>query len=930
MGDKMRVACPRCGVFNLTQRKAGFFGIGAGWSDLTCQACKLKYEYNETAAQIMSCDNCHEVVAFTKEKVDICPACGRHLSAPPMRAIGCPACSGRVLFVAGQTSVTCPNMNCRTTFNPEEVRAHVENTNANAAPDIRMTGKLTDEQLVWRHPKLDQMPLDAQIKPYPGMQAVGLNGTTQRFLVNERAVLLSDTDLRNEASTYDGATVCMTDIDIFYVKYHLDTVIPWGARVCLADPYGVRTAFQMYGDLRLETIEDPAAFLRSFGYDPEKLLRSKFSNKEDENGYMPEYTRKLQERINDVLQRVLESARDVNAVATDDLENNPGLIREELTRYANMEMAAYGLKASVSTCVVRKVETTIAQDVLERRISGPMSWKLDRAVRVHEPGDRTSWIELVTGGRFYVDILDRNRFNSCLEAYAWRDPQKSDSIARQEFVDMVADQLYSFVKSQLQMITDETGCSLEDLDTFEANLRRKGDALLNDMDGFFGSRGLVVRDMSVKVSVEKKSDVYAGKENLAVKGNLVGLKRKNDELDTEMFIGETIEADKRKDVLQKAARNDLQRDLEMDEMQVKADMRRAELEAMKARQQREISFENWADRQRQLQAQDEADYARNRRAREEQYKTNVSDAEHQARLKEIARRIDESDLAWNEKLEAYARLQRGISFQDKLGEREALAEAEAREKRLERVLRTEDMQALQEIRREEELHQENLEKQRFAREMELRRQKMAEDTARLQAQFERERAIAQEHENRMKSREEVETLRLMLEYLAKSGDQQVTAEALREARQEAQLQWERDHAEAERKAAREEEARQQKAEGEMIAQAMALLSQANAAKDTAAGQQDDEARKAAVNIQKIIDELSGIRSALESGNERETAAEVVNGMDTWFDGFLSRIGQRTAPFQPVTASASVGVRCRACGRVFDEKAFRCPHCGNIG
>ena len=181
---------------------------------------------------------------------------------------------------------------------------------------------------------------------------------------------------------------------------------------------------------------------------------------------------------------------------------------------------------------------------------------------------------------------------------------------------MVADQLYSFVKSQLQMITDETGCSLEDLDTFEANLRRKGDALLNDMDGFFGSRGLVVRDMSVKVSVEKKSDVYAGKENLAVKGNLVGLKRKNDELDTEMFIGETIEADKRKDVLQKAARNDLQRDLEMDEMQVKADMRRAELEAMKARQQREISFENWADRQRQLQAQDEADYARNRRARE--------------------------------------------------------------------------------------------------------------------------------------------------------------------------------------------------------------------------------------------------------------------------------------------------------------------------
>lgn len=928
MADKMFVACPRCGAFSQTERKL----FGGGWKDMTCSSCKVKYGYNEGAAQILTCDNCKQVVAYTQKMSETCPACKQPLSnQSQLRRVGCPVCEAPVTYKVGQTSVTCPNMRCKHVFNPEAASEHTKSMVENSAPDIRMTGVMGEDQLIWHHDKLPQMlPLDAQIIAAPGMRAVGLKGTTVVFQADSRNVKLSETELRSNAAEYDGASVPLADVDVYYVRYNLGTEAPWGGKLFLSDAYGVRTEFKMHGDVLIEAIEEPAAFLRAFGYDPAKVLRSMFGSKPGPDGYLPEYTRKVQARINGSLQRAMEVVRDANALTTDDMGFHQDLIREEVERQANLAVAEYGLKLSITRCNVVKGDVVVVHDTLERRVAGPISWKMERAVRVHEAGNPTAWVDMGMKGRFYVEVQDRGRFNACSEAYAWRDPNKSDNVARQEFTDMVVEQLYSCFKSQLQLIVDETGCHLESLDNYESTLRRKACALLNGEDGFFGSRGLAVRDMTVTMTAEQKSAVFSGKEGLAQDTAMAGIARERGKLETTMFTDEMTEKQRRRDILTGAAVADIERDSDLEAAQVRAEMRSAELREMKARQQRGFDRENLEEKQRMLQAQDEFDYERRRRAREEQQRTDVSDAEHEARLKAIARRIEESDLAWNEKLDAYARLQRGIAFRDRLDEREALAEANAREQRLARVLRTEDMQALNELRHEEDLHQENLEKQRFARELELRRQKMAEDTARLQAEFERERAIAQEHETRMKSREEVETLRLMLEYLARSGEQQVTAESLREARQEAQIAWEREHAEDERKAAEAREERQKQAEMEIVSQAMQLLAQANDARKTAGTREDRESREAAADIQKIIDQLTGIRTALEGKAGRETAANVVNGMDSWFEGFLSRIGKRGASQRPATRTAGVGVVCRSCGKVFDENAFRCPHCGWIG
>ncbi|MBR3765347.1 MAG: hypothetical protein IKK57_12460 [Clostridia bacterium] len=926
MADKMFVACPRCGVFTQTERKL----FGGGWKEMTCASCKMKYGYDERAAKIQTCDSCHQVVAYTEKLSETCPACGKALSAASqMRMTECPVCASPVAYKVGQTSVTCPNLRCGHTFNPEAVTQHVKSMVESSAPDIRMTGTMGEDQLIWRHDKLPQMlPLNAQIVAAPGMRAVGLKGTTVVFQADARNVQLSETELRSCASEYDGASVPLADVDVYYVRYNLGTQIPWGNRIFLSDAYGVRTEFKMHGDAMIETIEEPAAFLRTFGYDPGQVLRSTFSAQRDQAGYLHKHAGQVNARINSVLQRAMEAARDANGLNTADMEYHQDLIREEVERQANMALVEYGLKLSILRCTLIKGETKVAQDTLERRVSGPINWRMERPVRVHEAGNPTAWVELGMKGRFYVEVQDRGRFNACSDAYTWRDPGKSDNVARQEFTDMVVDQLYSCFKTQLQLIADETACSLDSLDNYEATLRRKACALLNGEDGFFGSRGLAVRDMTVIMMQEKKSAVFSGQESLAEDTALNDIARGRGKLETAAFADQMTEQQRREAIKTGAAVADIERSSELEEAKIKAELRSAELREMMARQQRGFEHDSMLEKQRMLQEQDEFDYERRRRAHEEKQRTEVSDAEHEARLKDIARRIEESDLAWNEKLDAYARLQRGIAFRDKMDEREALAEANAREQRLARVLRAEDMQAMSELRREEDLHQENLEKQRFARELELRRQKMAEDTARLQAEFERERAIAQEHEIRMKAREEVETLRLMLEYLARSGEQQVTAEALREARQEAQLTWEREHAENERKAAQERDLRHQQAEKDMVAQAMQLIAMANDAQKTAATREGRESRAAVADIQQIIDQLTGIREALEGKAGRKNA-DTASDLDSWFNGFLSRIGKHGAASRPAARPKGVGAVCVHCGKVFDESAYRCPHCGEI-
>lgn len=927
MADKMYVACPRCGAFSQTERKL----FGGGWKDMTCSSCKAKYGYDERTAQIQTCDSCHQTVAYTEKKSETCPACGKALSAASqMRMTECRVCGSPVAYRVGQTSVTCPNLRCGHVFDPEAVTRHIKSMVENSATDIRMTGTMGEDQLIWRHDNLPEMlPLNAQIIAAPGMRAVGLKGTTVVFQADARNVQLSETELRSSAAQYDGASVPLVDVNVYYVRYNLGTQIPWGNKTFLSDAYGVRTEFKMHGDALIEAIEEPAAFLRTFGYEPSQVLRSMFSDKRDERGYLYKPAGKVNACINGVLQRALEAARDGNGLNTGDMEFHQDLVREEVERQANMALAEYGLRVSILRCTLIKGETTVVRDTLERRVAGPISWQMDRAVRIHEAGNPTAWVELGMKGRFYVDVQDRGRLGACSEAYAWRDPGKSDDVAHQEFTDMVVEQLYSCFKAQLQLIVDETGCRLDSLDNYEATLRRKACALLNGEDGFFGSRGLAVRDMTVVMAQEKKSAVFSGKEGLEEDTALTDIARDRGKLETAAFADKVTEQQRREDILTGAAVADIERSSDLEAARIKAEMRSAELQEQKARQQRGFARDSLLEKQRMLQEQDEFDYERRRRAREEQQRTDVSDAEHEARLKAIARRIEESDLAWNEKLDAYARLQRGMAFRDSLDEREALAEANAREQRLARVLRAEDMQAMSELRREEDLHQENLEKQRFARELELRRQKMAEDTARLQAQFERERAIAQEHELRMKSREEVETLRLMLEYLARSGEQQVTAEALREARQEAQLTWEREHAEAERKAAEERELRHQQAEKDMVAQAMQLLAMANDAQKTAATREGRESREAVADIQQIIDQLTGIRTALEGKAGHKTASDAGSDLDAWFSGFLSRIGKRGTAYRPAARPKGVGVVCVHCGKVFDESAYRCPHCNEI-
>ncbi len=423
-----------------------------------------------------------------------------------------------------------------------------------------------------------------------------------------------------------------------------------------------------------------------------------------------------------------------------------------------------------------------------------------------------------------------------------------------------------------------------------------------------------------------KSEVFRLWEQKETIGSTIGIEGEIDDAKTRGYVHGKENEGKRAgaDTAQTVA--EIRMNDEIAQAQFEADRAADEREAQRAEQQRQIGYRAWADKQRIQREQEESEYARRRREEEEKQHGAISQAEHEERMFEIAQRIEQSKLTWREKLDAYARLQRGIAFRDKMDEREVETDAQQREKRMEQALQAEGMRVMGELQHEEALREEELAKQRFARDLELRRQKMAEDAAALEAQFERERAVAAEQEARQKSREEIETLRLMLEYLAKNGEQQVTQESLREARAQAELTWQRERQEAERQAAEKQRQQQISAVRELAERAMQLAEKAATMRGEAPIG-DEKAAAGANRLQEIINRLKQIQEDIQAGIPRN--APDGNPMNTWFDGMVANAGRRNgnARHMPNASYGGRIITCSDCGTRFSTDVYRCPCCG---
>ena len=232
------------------------------------------------------------------------------------------------------------------------------------------------------------------------------------------------------------------------------------------------------------------------------------------------------------------------------------------------------------------------------------------------------------------------------------------------------------------------------------------------------------------------------------------------------------------------------------------------------------------------------------------------------------------------------------------------------------------------LNHEAALREEEIAKIRFGRQMEMRRQVMAEEAARLQAEFDRQRAQAAEQEARMKNREEVETLKLMLEYLAKQGAQQVTAEHLRNARAQAERAWQQEHADKERQDAEARRQQQLSAEKAMADRAWDLTQQLLSMQQELEGKRIDAGAPKTADISAVVANLKHLSDAAAA--PAQPAKNTMAELDKWLDSLASKLGSIVGQQAPAAAQASTfggNTRvCGNCGKVFSANAYMCPDC----
>ena len=922
MAEKRMVACDSCGAFH--EFVKGF----TGWGKVTCE-CSHKYGYNGNG-QKLNCKCCKMPVYFTSTHDDTCPHCGKPLDGEPepVRMVGCPGCTIPREWEKGK-QLTCPHCSC--CFDPETLLVIEKAITSNNAADIRMPAGMKPDRLICKHP-LTRAPINSRVIAEPGYKAVLMQGSTMVGLVDGRSLLLSETSLKDDAADYDGASAPIVDVSVYYVRETIGQRIAWGDSVTLTDGYGVTTDYGVSGDIDIDQIIDPAAFMRTFGFDGDSVLRTRFGMTGGD-GQPGDFALKVRECFRTILQRAMERVRDIHDYSCEDILNHQPEIRNEMLNLGNNALAEYGLSLANIRAEFRPGKPR-ESDILEVRTRGAFDWQLAREVNVHPWDDPEAEVGLRLKGTFRLDVLDLPTFRRCREANEWRNPARSEAEVRMDIASFVSARLQGRFLADIQQLLDTVKCPVTSLEGFAGSLQTKAEVQLNQEDGFFQSRGLRLRDITLSIEMGTKSEAYIARETVARAVRNANTDMQLDDIKTAQYSHAQQNIRTRSDVDTDTAVHAIDQKSRVEAAQHKADMERAQRAEEMERMRRQFGYDAWLEKQRVLREQEEADYERARRARMARQEEELSQVEQEERLFAVAQRIESSKLSWREKLDAYARLQRGVQFRDMMDEKQAATEAQLREERMRSQLAADDQRVMMELKHQEEMLDDELYQQRFSRELELRRQRAAEEAMLLKAEYERERAAAADEEKRAQAREEIETLRLMLEYLVKNGEHQVTAEALRHAQTQAQADWEREHRAEELKAAQARHEQQLKDERAMHDRAIKLVQEMSALRDEAHAKSAQPGQPAVdlTELQAAITQLNGVCASLKGGSA--PAAPAANPMKEWFNGVVAQAPKAAAarpavnvPNPAFNMGGSSLIVCGNCKRPFNRNDFMCPHCG---
>lgn len=855
MAKMINVTCPACKTINTMEK--GFIL----WKNNTCVGCgrKLSAGDADDGRRVIVCASCKQQVAWDPSRGDECPNCGKSLALQQSeRAISCPNCSAVVRYQendAGEAS--CPN--CAHRFSPLEQRRKLESILTSRTTDIQMpAGAMKPGYLFWHYPN-SLFAVDARVVTAPGTMAVLVQGSTVVAVADGQSVRLNETSLKNDAWSYDGATVQFVNVDVYYVRMKFSREFLFGGLVTLQMPYNRAAKVRYFGTCAVCEVTDPAAFLRWVGIDRcESVTEEQFGMlvRPDGGREICELSGRIREEVLlKVVDRAMLNICAAYNIQADRLDQYGTQVMAQIEQLTNEQLADAGLRVTVSAN--GQVNKPEVEDYVDNPIvpglAGAINWETGPVV-VHIAGQVMSTATLKVGGSLYITVSDADALNRSPSASLWR---RDPNAAREAIRSHISTALTARFTAVIQQIIEQYKPALHMLSMFNGLIMSQAALLLNQQGEFLQRNGLFASDLTVDIRIMNKSVNFELAEKSAALPDELALREQIRNLEREFATRDFIR-DKEDELQRVQAANqitgamlvsnadleDVKSDIEIRGMRKEAEKQRVrqQLEQDKAMQElsnkhqldetiRRYSYEAWRDQQMLAEQQLAAEMNRERVMQQHQHATQKANAVQEADLERLAQEVGLSKLSFREKMDAYARIQRNLAFQDQVDQNvvssHAQADNDAYAAGVALKLSENSRKVMQTLDYEQKLHDEELQKARFAREMEQRRQELAEEMSRLNAEFERERAMAAEAEQRRKSENEVETLKLMLEFLAKDSENQVTAARMQAAREQAERSWQQQHAETERQQAAARRQEQHAAEQQMADRAYELVQQLN-------------------------------------------------------------------------------------------------------
>jgi len=955
---RVSVMCPKCRV--IVELEKGLWG---GWKKQKCPKCDTEIRMRDNENQVVECPSCRKEVAYHILRKNDCPSCGKPLFAPaesqPKVEIHCPFCQSNVLYSKGKRSVVCSV--CHGEFDPDAESARIDAIVHNDAPDIRMTGTLAPDELVWKHPR-DQFPLNARIIAEAGMVAVCMQGGEVKCVVQGRSVLLSETDLKADAYAYGDGAEKHVYANIYYVRERFRAAFVWGGEATMVGSSNECSTFGLNGRCELDRITDYGSFLRWIQCRTD-VHASDFSLIRDERGVetLGAFAMDVRNAINGLCGESLRNTCDRSNLTPAALVSCKENVAEELKKLANYELRKWGV--SIRNVVVDHLtqkETVIVVDPLRSRIEGSLEWRAE-SIPVHLKDMPLADATLAMDGTLRLRVDNDARLKSTTNAANWL---QRGSDPRGEIAEHVGELLGSTFAAVFQQLINDINPRLELLAEYAGFFRTQASQIVNAPDGFLAEHGLSGNQLTLRVRVVSKSELYRMSEKVETTITETDLKDKMEEYQAERLLERfrkeslrKVEKDrietqmtadladgrsKRADITAEAQIHDLQAEQRVHEAE--RDMHhRAQMNAMQAQAEedelrRRLSFSAWQEEERQNAAREAAAMESLRRRRAAEHGLQRDQAAHDRAMHDIMRAVEESDQTWREKLDAYARLQKNLEAQDERDNRSATsrmdADAQVYSARQALNVNTESARVMAQIEREAQLHQEDLDKARFTRDLELRRQTLAEEMTRLRAEYEQEN-------KRTELQQENEQLRMILEYLVKNGDQQV-----RQATVQAQMASEK--AAAERQQDEKHRQEEQEREKTLADRAFTLTQDMMATQKRLAEMEKENQRayesgRAMVDamgrryqekqIDALVNQMKQLRGEVDK--VAKTAAETnINDLKKWLEELMksSVAAPQAAAYTPGSVQPSYGAQgtngrtCPHCGKPMAYSALSCPNC----